>query len=165
MSGPVLNPYAPPAADREQQWGGYQAYIDAEFQLASLGARWWGAFIDNLLLYASAIPTVVALYASDKNLILTGAVALLTALPFSAYQWYLIATRGQSLGKRVARTRITRLDGSAPGFVNGVLIRSWIVSVVASVFGPAALVDAVFVFRNDRRTVHDLMAGTRVIQA
>ena len=165
MSGPVLNPYAPPASDREQQWGGYQADAASQYHLASLGARWWGAFVDNLVIYAAGIATFVAFRVFDANLYAAGLTMLLTVVPVGAYQAYLIATKGQSLGKRVAKTRIVRLDGSAPGFVYGVLLRSWLVVAITSVFSLGALVDALFVFREDRRTLHDLLAGTRVIQA
>jgi uncharacterized RDD family membrane protein YckC len=82
-------------------------------------------------------------------------------------QWVLISRNGQSIGKRIIRTRIVRVDGTNPGFVYGVFLRSWVpmglqfIPFVGSFIG---LADALFVFRNDRRTIHDHIAGTKVIQ-
>ncbi|MEA2700447.1 MAG: hypothetical protein QOI66_4718, partial [Myxococcales bacterium] len=43
------------------------------------------------------------------------------------------------------------------GVVNG------IISAIPYLGGLYALVDALFIFRDDRRCIHDLIAGTRVI--
>jgi len=92
-------------------------------------------------------------------------------------QSHAVATSGQSLGKKLLRMRIERLDGAAPGFLHGVLIRSWLMAVLAAVPGTLCMMlfifplagvgfiaDALSIFGRDRRCLHDRLAGTRVIQ-
>ena len=77
-------------------------------------------------------------------------------------QWNLIATRGQSLGKMLMFIRIVTTDGQIPGFVSGVLLRNWLRAALSSIpfFG---LIDALFIFSESRRCIHDYLAGTRVV--
>jgi uncharacterized RDD family membrane protein YckC len=80
----------------------------------------------------------------------------------------LVGTTGQSIGKKILRMKIVLENGELPGFLRGVLLRSWVATLCwgIPVVGRAMmLVDAVFVFRRDRRCLHDLLAGTRVIDA
>ena len=56
---------------------------------------------------------------------------------------YLITTSGQSIGKKLVKTRIIREDGSPVDFVSGVVLRAWIigfVSMIPFVGGIVALV-------------------------
>jgi hypothetical protein len=60
-----------------------------------------------------------------------------------------------------------RLDGSRPGFLRGVVLRSWCGHLPALIpfAGQACLVlDALFVLRPDGRTLRDFIAGTRVVR-
>jgi uncharacterized RDD family membrane protein YckC len=82
-------------------------------------------------------------------------------------QTWLLTTRGQSVGKRLLHIRIVRYhDGARPGFVHAVLLRSWLINVigliptVGSVF---PLFDVGFIFGPERRCLHDLIAGTKVV--
>jgi uncharacterized RDD family membrane protein YckC len=59
------------------------------------------------------------------------------------------------------------LDGAPVNFVSGVLLRNWLMMLlqqmpVVNLILP--LLDALFIFREDRRCIHDLIAGTKVIQ-
>ena len=90
------------------------------------------------------------------------------------YQWYLLSTRGQTLGKRVMGIRIVDLEGKPAGFFSALLLRSWVFSSVVSaaasftsVLIPFAglvlfLLDYVPLFGEDRRCLHDYLAGTQV---
>jgi uncharacterized RDD family membrane protein YckC len=96
---------------------------------------------------------------------------MLVIAPFAAlwiYQWYLVSTTGQTLGKRWAGIRIVKVDGSPVTFVSAVLMRSWVFSALTMVpyIGTVlALADIVMIFGSERRTVHDHLAGTQVIWA
>lgn len=78
-------------------------------------------------------------------------------------QAVLITVRGQSLGKIVAGIRIERPDGSLPGFLRAVLLRAWVFNALA-LCGIVPLVDALMIFSSERRTLHDLLADTRVVR-
>jgi uncharacterized RDD family membrane protein YckC len=92
----------------------------------------------------------------------------LMVLSFMIYQWYLIATTGQSLAKRWLGIKIVRLDGSPVGFVNGVILRSWVVGALSNIpiLGTIiGLVNPLMIFGEERRCLHDHIAGTRVVVA
>jgi len=81
---------------------------------------------------------------------------------------YLLATRGQTVGKMLLKIRIVRSDGSPASFGRLVGLRfivNTLLTLVPVVGGIYALVDALFIFRTQRRCVHDLIADTVVVQA
>ena len=84
-------------------------------------------------------------------------------------QIYLLSTRGQTIGKKLLGLRIVRIeDGSNPGFVKAFLLRAFVNGLIGAVpgVGPVySLVDLCFIFRDDRRCIHDLIAGTVVVKA
>ena len=81
-------------------------------------------------------------------------------------QMILLAMRGQTIGKIILRIRIVdNVTGAHPGWARLILLRTLVQSIIASIpfIGFIyALVDALFIFRADHRTIHDLIAGTRV---
>jgi uncharacterized RDD family membrane protein YckC len=84
-----------------------------------------------------------------------------------AYQIVILSNRGQTLGKRAMKICIVKADGSKPGFLHAFLLRYLVNALpraipVVGVLYP--LLDGLFVLRADRRCVHDLIAGTRVVQ-
>jgi len=93
----------------------------------------------------------------------------MSIVAFLLVHGYPLATRGQSVGKILVQTRIVSVeDGKILPFSKLIALRYlplWVaaqIPVVAQIFG---LADALFVFRDDRRCIHDLIAGTRVIKA
>lgn len=72
---------------------------------------------------------------------------------------------GQTLGKKALGIRIVRQDTRKNGgFVTNVLLRTMLNGLLGAVplYG---LLDMVFIFRDDRRCIHDLIAGTIVVKA
>lgn len=99
-----------------------------------------------------------------------GALVLLTL-----YQWFLLATQGQTIGKRAVGIRIVdAATGKTAGFFQAVLMRTilpiLIVSAVTALLGwlfppiggLLALFNLVPIFGPDRQCVHDLLASTQV---
>lgn len=126
--------------------------------------------LDGLLYFVAMVPMFVV-FAIDRDSdaakgIGTG-LFLITFATLAAFQWYLIHTRAQSLGKIATKIKIATLDGSPVTFVNGVILRNWIISAAAAIPGGSLLsiVDALFIYREDRRCLHDLIAKTTVIRA
>lgn len=176
--GSNFNPYAPPTADIDQ---GLQLGNDGQYVLADRGTRLGAVLIDGLLTVAAALPAGAVLFfmvgmnrgsfdRGDAELLVYGSMGVmgLMVLAFMIYQWYLIATTGQSLAKKWLGIKIVRVDGSPVGFVNGVILRSWVTGALSNipVLGPiVGLVDALMIFGEERRCLHDHIAGTRVIVA
>ena len=106
----------------------------------------------------------------DTVRVATGAITLGVAmLVLLIVQLWLLSTRGQSLGKLIVRAD----SGAKAGFVRAWLLREFVPALIGIVpfVGPFllrplyVLVDCCFIFREDRRCVHDLIAGTKVVKA
>lgn len=152
--------YAPPEDDEalKRSFGGGHN--------ATLGKRFMGALIDGLLM---VIAIIFGLFAFDipLNQAEGSAEAYVGLLLLSLLQMFLITTRGQTLGKMAMGTRIVLMDGGEVGFLHGVVLRAWVLSAVSFIPLIGALVglaDPLFIFGEERRCIHDQIAGTRVIE-
>lgn len=174
------NPYQPSAALGDspllrKDAGGYL--------LAGLGARLGATIIDGVIATVAAVPIFVGLammgestqaYNEDSAVapspLAVGMIGLGVVLILALVVWQvvLLSKRGQTLGKKFLGIRIVRFDTNAnPGFVQAVLMRSVVPGLIGSVpllGGIFSLVDICFIFREDRRCIHDLMANTKVVQ-
>jgi len=162
------NPFAAP---RNQEDATVQQPADGVAHRANLATRrnrLIAALIDQGVLVPAAVVLAMGLKVdeADKYNMALVTVGLLGVAAILILQTVFLTTRGQSLGKMARRIRIVRLDGSRPGFVHAVLLRSWAPSVincvpyVAGIFG---FIDVLFIYREDQRCVHDLMADTTVV--
>jgi uncharacterized RDD family membrane protein YckC len=91
---------------------------------------------------------------------------MLPVLVILVVQTWLLCQRGQTLGKLWLKIRIVRMDGSRVGCARMILLRSFVMqllSAIPGVGGLIALLDVLFIFRQDRRCLHDLIADTRVV--
>ncbi len=167
MQGSEPNPYAAPTAPLEREVG-----PGGGPPLAGRGARLVATLVDLALVpglpgVAAGIAVPLSLRRSASP---SGALVIAAAIgiAITAYQWYLVATVGQTIGKRMLGLRIVRLDGGPIGFVNGVVLRTWVLGVLAVIpfVGTVlSLADAVMIFGADRRCLHDYLAGSRVVRA
>jgi len=159
--------------------------------LASRWLRLGAALLDELLSYLCALPGMImlgptallliyhlatqgkgALQESDLEMLggMTGAlgVLLLGVILCAIVQIWMLTVRGQTVGKRLLGIRIVRVqDDANPGFAHTVLLRSVIPVILRAipVFGLGFwLVDVACIFRTDKRCLHDLIAGTKVVQ-
>ncbi|MFZ5497191.1 MAG: RDD family protein [Verrucomicrobiota bacterium] len=84
-------------------------------------------------------------------------------------QVVMLSTRGQTIGKRLLGIRVVRHpDGLPAGFVHAWLLRNFVtgvIQVVPWIGFVFYLADALFIFTPERRCLHDLIAGTKVVQA
>jgi uncharacterized RDD family membrane protein YckC len=169
---PSVNPYAAPMTDRQPSMGYEPSYsygMEQDYVLASLGSRFLGSLIDGMIVVLVAIPFVF-MFASDfmedpsEETILLA--IMIPVLLVSCVQWYLIATSGQSIAKKMLGMKIVKLDGSDPGFLHGVILRVWVIAAAGAIpfLGNfVGLADALAIFGEERRCLHDRIAGTRVI--
>ena len=168
------SPYSPPRANLEG--GAAQAGV---LPLATAGSRLAAVMIDGLLFLPAAIIAGVISFVMRPTpggppptlgvgSIVAAAVVGLYVLGLGIYQIVQLSTRGQTIGKRAMKIRIVRLDGSQPGFVHAFLLRAIVnalPSAIPVVGGLYGLIDILFIFRTDKRCIHDLIAGTRVVMA
>jgi uncharacterized RDD family membrane protein YckC len=140
--------------------------------LAGRDSRFVANLVDQFALFLPAILAgfAVALLADDASpqgerlgvgLILLAALA---TLGLFGYQLFLVIQHGQSLGKRMLGLRVVRSDGSKADAVRIILLRNVVpgfVNFACSLFG---LVDALFIFTQERRCLHDIIADTKVVK-
>lgn len=140
---------------------------------ARRGTRLVAQLIDSLtgLLFLLPAGIMIALEGGDFKNVSAGASLVLfaCALALMIMQGYLLTEYGQTVGKKLMDIRIVRFeDGGKAGFVKAFAVRLLLPGLFGAIplVGPAfTLVDILFIFRPDRRCVHDLIAGTIVVKA
>ncbi len=91
-------------------------------------------------------------------------VAISYSIPIVIYA-IMVTKSGQTPGKKVCGIRIVTSDTQQlPGFVKGVLLRSWLINVLYAI-PMLALIDYAMIFGEKRQCLHDLLAGTIVIES
>jgi uncharacterized RDD family membrane protein YckC len=163
--GPDINPYAPPTelADRGLDFVAPDSSLSFG-PLATRSQRFLGSLLDNIFALLACAPAAIVAAALDASEDIIGVALVCGFVLFAIYQSVIIAQSGQSLGKKLLKIKIVRPDGSVPGFVQGVLVRYWLMTTMSAVCNIVGLIDALLIFREDQRTLHDHMAGTNVIQ-
>ncbi len=108
---------------------------------------------------------VLAVVSENSRGALRGIAGLLTMLWLLALlgvQLYL-ASSGQSIGKRMLRLRVVRTDGSPASLARIVFLRNGVIVLLGSLCGVVSLVDALMIFGEERRCLHDQLADTIVV--
>ncbi len=160
------NPFAPPAED--DVYTPVEAHDAGGRPLATLGARFAGSMIDGIIYMVPLVPTMIFATAGEEAGIGDNAFTLgmICWTGIFIYQMYLVSTTGQSIGKKLVNTRIIREDGSDVDFVSGVVLRMWVIALLAMVpfLGSILqLADPLFIFGDRRQCLHDKIAKTLVI--
>jgi uncharacterized RDD family membrane protein YckC len=141
--------------------------IEDRPELASRVTRLLAHLIDNICLAPLLIIFGVTIAAGGDATIGLIGIGLLIAV-FAIIQIYWLSALGQTIGKKVMKIRIAKLTtGENGGFITNVLIRIgaiFIISCVPFVGSFFALVNILFIFRDDKRCIHDLIAGTVVVK-
>lgn len=157
-----FNPYQAPSAHVDDLDN------DGELTLAGRGERLGAAILDTVILLALVLPVMFALGWMEKEpnplfALLVGQVV------FLLLNGYLLYSKGQTIGKKLLGIRITRPNGDQPNFSRIYGLRYLLGAAISApspiggaIFG---IVDALFIFRDSRRCIHDLIADTVVIKA
>ncbi|MBI3884673.1 MAG: RDD family protein [Opitutae bacterium] len=144
----------------------------ATLELARRGTRLVAQLIDSMTALLFLLPAGIMLVLEGGTLEsippATSLVLLGCACALLILQGYLLTEYGQTVGKKLMEIRIVRwADEAKPGFTKAFLLRLLVPGLLGSV--PLVgwiftLVDVGFIFRSDRRCVHDLIAGTKVVK-
>jgi uncharacterized RDD family membrane protein YckC len=148
--------------------------MDANKNIATIGSRIAGAFIDWVLISIATIPCAFLLsFLLQKNLnnyiSINGVDAAYQTLGILAwlitdviYTIALQSSKSQStIGQRAFGNKLIKIDGSRPSFAD-VTLRC-LISFVSSAFFKLGYL--MVIFRKDRQTLHDYVAGTLVISS
>ncbi len=144
--------------------------------LADRSTRLVAAIVDALIVLPLAIPAGFVLgfllgsIFGDSFLgsfLLTIAGGLCGIAIYLAVHGYFLATSSQTIGKKLFKIQIVKDDGSRIEFTELVLKRLlpvWVISMIPYLGGFLGLVNVLAIFRENRKCVHDEIAGTKVIK-
>ncbi len=151
---------------------------ESELPLASRWYRLVASFVDSLILMVVLMPVQFltgtfekeaarqaaggSVFAFNPENILwsAGSLALMIAINWS------FLLNGQTIGKKVLKIRIDRIEGGACDRARIVTRRMlvmqvlYLIPVINFIF---MIVDCLMIFRSNKRTLHDEIAGTKVV--
>ena len=160
------NIYSPPEANLE---------VSRTTDLASRWARLGGSILDGIIAMIVMLPIMYLsgywnrAMAGEDSLLETVIWMLVGLCLYLLINGYLLSTRGQTVGKMLVGTRIVSIE-------TGDIIPLWQVFLVRylpqtlAAYVPLVgqivlIVNYLFVFRKDKRCIHDLIAKTKVVKA
>lgn len=156
----------------ESDLGTEQEVVESE--LASRWARLGGYIIDSIIIVVVTLPVMFAVGWFDRimsgeqpGLMMSMLMGLSGVAVFAAINGYFIVNRGQTIGKMALGTRMVTVEGTHPDMAAwlkryAVLI---LLTQIPVLGGFIFLVNALFIFNGERRCLHDLAAGTKVVKA
>ena len=173
------NPYAPPQAEVRDA----PAAPPTVAPLAARTLRLAAAIVDSVASAVFVVPFLM--FTGDWTAAISGELSYGTIslggfASFTAMQGFLLATRGQTIGKWLVGTRIVRADNDdVPTLARTLSLRYGLLAigpvatlavlvlngVILYVFVVVGLIDSALIFRRDRRCLHDLIARTKVVAA
>lgn len=160
------NPYAAPSAlPPAAAWGDETVKADPWIRLVA-------RLIDGGLVLVCMVPLFLGVALGPRNeepgplQIALMIVALLAVLGLVAYQLVLLYQTSQTLGKRWMGIKIVRNDGSDASFGRIFGLRMFVVGLIEQVpcLGALfALINVLWIFGQESRCLHDLLADTKVV--
>ncbi|NOJ92344.1 RDD family protein [Corallococcus coralloides] len=140
--------------------------LHAAPELATRRARLAACLVDGAaLLLPSLFLGVLRCLAIPDEAAMKAPVVYVPALLVLLVQANLIRGTGASLGKRLLGICVVRRDGLPAEVWRIALLRNVLPIALCSYCGWLGLVDALFLVGEDRRCLHDWVAGTRVVKA
>jgi len=151
--------------------------MESTQKLASRWKRLAGVILDCIILIAMITPIILvaaALMRADQGLQMSiGSWKIccfvIGLAGFLLVNGYLLAKQGQTVGKKLVGIRIvSHVDehivplGTSFGLRYLPLCQIAQVPIIGNIF---TIVDTLFIFRDDKRCIHDLIAGTKVVDA
>lgn len=164
MTNPI-NPYQPPGVEVD-----VAAYSDP--LLPSRWKRLGAAALDMVIAMVCLIPVFVyqnyvlgIAWGDPVSIEHEAAVFVYSAVIYFAVNGYLLAKRGQTVGKLALGIKIATIYYTKPSMFNLTVIRTyafWLLSYHEWI-AILGLVDVLFIFRKDKRCIHDHVARTTVV--
>lgn len=161
------NPYQTPQAAPAHFHAPAQGQV-----LASRGSRLAASLLDGIAACVLMVPIFVSAVMADAggrgSAPLGGALvfgSMMFLLAFIVYQISLLVREGQTIGKKAMNIRIVDYtSGEVPGWGRLLGMRYGVNSVLGNI--PLyTLIDILLIFGEERRCIHDYLAGTKVVEA
>jgi uncharacterized RDD family membrane protein YckC len=162
------NPYAPPGSQVEDV---YEPTLTLE--LAGRGTRLGASILDQaiagVMVAGPYLVTAIiaAALGNDGGLAILLGGFILSCVGFAVWAWLTIrgvAESGQSIAKKLLAIRVVRSDGS-PATLGRIFWLRNVVNLLLSIVPFYSIIDALFIFADDRQCLHDKLADTIVVRA
>lgn len=166
------NPYSAPSVDPTMP-----PPETGDSILATRGDRFLGAFIDGLVNFGLMLLLFAGLFAAGRvssfgefgatDTIYSVITSVGVFAAYVAINWSFMANSGQTIGKKVAKTKAVKMDDQYATVTNLAFKRyafMHFIGLIPVAGGILSLINVCFIFRKDRRCLHDLIAGTKVIK-
>jgi uncharacterized RDD family membrane protein YckC len=162
----IINPYAAPTAPVSSTLPP-PLPDEARLPLAGRGDRLLAKIVDRALYFACLMPALVVAILQARNALgLAVALGVCAIAILFIYNLMLLGDHGQTVGKRWLRIRIVRSNGSDADLGRLFGLRMAVPWVIGFFLGPLfVLPDMLFIFGEERRCLHDMMADTIVVDA
>lgn len=160
----IVNAYTPPESNLGKS-------LNKEVNLASLSNRLLASLIDGVLhiivwfsifyfykLNVGNLTEIPALFST----------AVITIVGFGIFvlmHGYLLIKNGQTIGKLALGIRIVSNRTNAVLPIWRVVLFRYLPITVFNLVPVLTIIDILFIFRQDRRCIHDFLAGTKVVDA
>jgi len=142
--------------------------------LALLSDRFAAALVDILIMVIPIFSLSMIFFgfnrvleiAKEYTLVYTLVMLLVGQIFYLAINGWLLYKYGQTVGKRFLEIKIVDLNNNLPELYRSYGLRYFVPALfplVPLLGGLLSLADILFIFRKDRRCIHDHIAGTRVI--
>jgi len=148
-----------------------QSSNDLPFELAERAQRLHAKILDLLIFaglmtyfFTVAAPAISDDPQGDPNPLWLF-VLFLPAIIWAGVNVYLLSRQGQTLGKKWVGIRIVRPNGQAASLLQLVILRTVVPFMLSTVGGLFTMADIAFIFRENRKCLHDEIAQTIVILA
>jgi uncharacterized RDD family membrane protein YckC len=144
-----------------------------EQNLASRWSRLFAALIDGIIMIAVTSPIMYlsgwydGVFEGVQPSITHGIImSLVSIVIFVIINGKLLASSGQTIGKRLLGIKIVTLSGEKAGISNHLLKRYgtyFITAQIPMIGGLLSLLNVAFIFGSEKRCGHDLVADTKVV--
>lgn len=161
----VVNPYAAPKASVIRKTSAPASKLQ---ETATRNSRFAANLMDNLIMVICFLPAGFLDDSKDWTnpgdmWMLVGLGAFFLVLVFNCIY---IASNGQTIGKKMTGIRVVRMDdGEKAGFLRIVFLRFVVAQGLLGMIPFWNLIDILCIFGEERRCLHDKIAGTKVINA
>jgi len=145
-------------------------------ELASRWKRLGGALLDSVIAMVITFPVMMVAglfkqFSQGQRMTIGQHIFFFffSIAVFLAVNGYLLARHGQTLGKKLVGTRIVaNTDEQILSFGRVFGLRYlplFLIAKVPIVGNLFCIIDVLFIFQKDKRCIHDLIAGTKVVNA
>jgi uncharacterized RDD family membrane protein YckC len=164
----TANPYAPPkGAVRDVESADASEPADRVIRLAA-------AILDGIVAFVMIyLPALIVFIAtgsfnapepSDTAVILGGGLAFIGGIAWIWLTIAYVARNGQTIAKKMVGIKVVRTDGSKASLGRIFWLRNF-VNALLGIIPLYSLIDALFIFGEQRQCLHDKIADTIVVRA